>query len=129
MSATTAIELETIRTGPGEPIPGPSMPPTPSEVSVSHSKQYSISSQPPESPDVDGVETFALPPVDKGVDAWRFLIAATLIETTVWGLPYTVGIFHQYWVTNMFPNDESTLTLAATLQTGLMYMSTAPLGP
>lgn len=78
----------------------------------------------------DGVSTTAaLPPVDGGKRAWTFLAAATFIETTVWGLPYTVGVFHQYWQTKMFPHDESTLTLAATLQTALMYMSTALLGP
>lgn len=73
--------------------------------------------------------TAALPPVDGGKRAWTFLAAATFIEMTVWGLPYTVGVFHQYWQTRMFPHDESTLTLAATLQTALMYMSTAALGP
>jgi len=122
MSRTTTIELETIG---GDPAPRPSIPQTPTEDTAQR-KAYSISS--PESP-ADGTETFSLPPVDRGRDAWRFLVAATLVETIVWGLPYTVGIFHQYWVTNMFPDDESTLTLAATLQTGLMYMSTAPLGP
>lgn len=77
----------------------------------------------------DDTATTALPPVDGGKRAWIFLAAATFIETTVWGLPFTVGVFHQYWQTRMFPHDESTLTLAATLQTALMYMSTAALGP
>jgi hypothetical protein len=61
--------------------------------------------------------------------AWRFLAAATFMETTVWGLPFTVGVLHAYWSAHLFPDAESTLTLAATLQTGLMYMSTAFLGP
>lgn len=74
-------------------------------------------------------EVAALPPVDGGKDAWLFLLSATLVETTVWGLPYTVGVLHAYWSTKMFPHDEATLTLAATLQTGLMYMSAAFLGP
>lgn len=74
-------------------------------------------------------EVQALPPVDEGRDAWSFLIAATLVETIVWGLPWSVGVLHQYWSATMFPDDESTLTLAATLQTGLMYMTAAFLGP
>lgn len=82
-----------------------------------------------ESIDVDGEQNVsALHPVDRGVHAWRFLAAATLVETTVWGLPFTIGVLHQYWTTELFPGHESTLTLAATLQTGLMYMSTAVLG-
>jgi hypothetical protein len=32
----------------------------------------------------------ALPPVDTGRDAWLFLVAAFVIETTVWGLPFSV---------------------------------------
>jgi hypothetical protein len=32
----------------------------------------------------------ALPPVDKGRDAWLFLVAAFIIETMVWGLPFSV---------------------------------------
>lgn len=102
--------------------------PPPSAVPSVHSRR-------PSEEDIGAAEldndtaTAALPPVDGGKRAWTFLAAATFIETTVWGLPYTVGVFHQYWQTKMFPHDESTLTLAATLQTALMYMSTALLGP
>lgn len=32
----------------------------------------------------------ALPPVDGGRDAWLFLAAAFMIETLVWGLPFSV---------------------------------------
>jgi hypothetical protein len=68
----------------------------------------------------------ALPPVDGGRQAWSFLVAATILETLIWGIPYTIGIFHEYWTSTMFKGEgESTITLAATLQTGLMYMSVA----
>jgi hypothetical protein len=73
----------------------------------------------------------ALPPVDRGRQAWSFLVAATVLETLIWGLPYVVGIFHEFWISEMFKGQggEATLTLAATLQTGLMYMSVAVFGP
>lgn len=107
-------------------------PPRPPSISNSnHAAAPSLSRRASEE-DVGSVpadEIAALPPVDGGRRAWTFLAAATFIETTVWGLPYTVGVFHQYWQTRMFPGEESTLTLAATLQTALMYMSTAALGP
>lgn len=71
----------------------------------------------------------ALPPVDGGRQAWSFLAAATILETLIWGVPYTVGIFHEYWTSTIFEGQgEGLITLAATLQTGLMYMSTAVFG-
>lgn len=82
---TAEIELSTIKTG-GEVVPGPSIPPTPS----TRSDAQSISSRrgrndSPELGDTAGSTTLALPPVDGGIDAWRFLVAATVLETTVWG--------------------------------------------
>jgi hypothetical protein len=32
----------------------------------------------------------ALPPVDTGRDAWLFLVAAFIIDTMVWGLPFSI---------------------------------------
>jgi len=81
--------------------------------------------------DAEGPTQFisALPPVDGGREAWSFLAAATILETLVWGVPYTVGIFHEYWTSTTFKGEgEGVVTLAATLQTGLMYMSTAVFG-
>jgi hypothetical protein len=72
----------------------------------------------------------ALPPVDGGRKAWAFLLGATVIEVLVWGLPFSVGILHVYWTNTLFHGQgESTITLAATLQTGLLYMSGMILGP
>nr|XP_031863730.1 uncharacterized protein CI109_000982 [Kwoniella shandongensis]KAA5530802.1 hypothetical protein CI109_000982 [Kwoniella shandongensis] len=71
-----------------------------------------------------------LPPVDGGRRAWLFLIAATAIEILVWGLPFSIGILHNYWTNTLFKGQgESTITLAATLQTGFLYMSAGLFGP
>ena len=61
--------------------------------------------------------TQSLSPTDGGRQAWSFLIAATLIEIIVWGLPFSVGVLHEYWVNDMFAGrgQEGTLTTAATL--------------
>ncbi len=60
-------------------------------------------------------------PIDQGYDAWLFLASATLIETPVWGLPFSVGILIVCWTNELFNGyGGSTVTLAATLQTGLM---------
>lgn len=72
----------------------------------------------------------SLPPVDSGRDAWLFLVGATAIEMLVWGLPFSIGILHQYWTKELFRGEaESTVTLAATLQTGLLYMTAGLFGP
>jgi hypothetical protein len=54
---------------------------------------------------------------DQGRQAWSFLVAATLIEVIVWGLPFSVGVLHEYWVNELFAGQgkEGTLTTAATL--------------
>ena len=70
-----------------------------------------------------------LPPVDGGRQAWSFLIAATILETLIWGIPFTVGIFHEYWTSTLFKGEgDGVITLASTLQTGLMYMSSSAFG-
>lgn len=76
-------------------------------------------------------ELATLPRVDGGREALTFLAAAFCIEGLVWGLPYSVGVLHEYWSSHLFPGDaaESTLTLASTLSTGLLFFSGAPLGP
>ncbi|UOH82205.1 hypothetical protein LQV05_004901 [Cryptococcus neoformans] len=71
-----------------------------------------------------------LPPVDGGRKAWSFLAGATVVEMLVWGFPYSIGILHVYWTNTLFKGyGESMVTLAATLQTGLLYMSCAVFGP
>jgi hypothetical protein len=73
----------------------------------------------------------SLPLADGGKDAWLFLLGATVMETLIWGLPFSVGVLHAYWTNELFANQggEGTITLAATLQSGLMYISTGLLGP
>ncbi|WRT70597.1 uncharacterized protein IL334_007595 [Kwoniella shivajii] len=75
--------------------------------------------------------TEVLPPVDGGSKAWLFLIAATYLEMIIWGLPFSIGVLHVYWTNTLFKNNQndSTITLAATLQTGLLYMLVAFSGP
>ncbi|WVQ93949.1 hypothetical protein IAU59_001027 [Kwoniella sp. CBS 9459] len=74
--------------------------------------------------------TEALPPVDGGMKAWLFLLAATSIEILVWGLPFSIGVLHVYWTNEVFHGEGAgTITLAATLQTGLLYICCALVGP
>jgi hypothetical protein len=72
----------------------------------------------------------SLPPADGGRAAWLFLIGATAIEVLIWGIPFSIGVLHAYWTEELFPGrGTGTITLAATLQTGLTYMIAALSGP
>lgn len=122
-ATTTAIQLERIPTGGSARSPyeiPTALPETPQHGSPSPS--------PPPSFEPDR-ELVALAPPDKGSQAWLFLFGATVLETTVWGLLNAVGILQNYWTTEMFPDHESTVTLAAALMNGLSFMSVAVFGP
>ncbi len=111
-------------TDPFAPGLGPSLPPTPMEAADPFGSDTEHEAGATED------TMMALPPVDRGAQAWGFLVAATAIEAVIWGLPYSVGVFHEYWVSTLFgPEATSTLTLASTLQTGLLFFSGALLGP
>jgi hypothetical protein len=72
----------------------------------------------------------SLPEADTGKAAWLFLVGATAIEVLIWGIPFSIGVLHAYWTDELFPGrGTSTITLAATLQTGLLYMVAALSGP
>lgn len=79
--------------------------------------------------DVDSPFISNLPPADGGRKAWLFLAGATVIEALVWGIPFSIGVLHVYWANVLFKGHESTVTLAATLQTGLSYISAGVFGP
>ena len=76
----------------------------------------------------DEVEVAALPEQDTGY-AWTYLIAAFSIEALAFSFTYSIGIFRQVWVTSLFPNDEGLVTLAASLQSGLMCVRLASVRP
>jgi len=133
MSATETIVLEQIQPrreytdpelaaeSPYAKAPDASLPQTP----VSPRSDTGSPSPPP---DTDR-EVTALLPADRGKAAWTFLIAGTIIETSVWGLLNAVGVLQQYWTTEKFKGDESTVTLATSLMNGLSYMSAGFFGP
>lgn len=83
----------------GEPVLGNSIPTTPSALSVADALSLSNIDA---SLGVAGGErvTPMLHPPDKGRHAWQFLAAATMIETSVWGLPVrsTLGRKKTEWI-------------------------------
>lgn len=73
----------------------------------------------------------SLPPMDGGRQAWLFLLGATIMEILIFGIPFSIGILHNYWTSVLFEGRgaEGTITLAVSLQSGLLYLFTALVGP
>ena len=67
-----------------------------------------------------------LPPVDRGRDTFCFLASSTILETLVWGFPFSVGVLHLYWTDTLFPNvadSASTLAITGTLLVNCIFFS------
>lgn len=56
-----------------------------------------------------------LAPVDKGRDAWLFVIAAFTLETFLWGFGFTFGVFQNYYASSPDSpfRDSSTSAISA----------------
>ena len=64
----------------------------------------------------------ALPPVDRGRQAWTYLCTAFIFEAILWGIPLSYGVFHPYYSTHPpFSLDQSLVPLIGTISTGLTY--------
>ncbi|CAG7994410.1 unnamed protein product [Penicillium olsonii] len=73
-----------------------------------------------------GRENLALPPTDRGKDAWLTLAACCVLEALVWGFPFSFGVFQEYYDRQeAFAREKSTIAAIGTTATGLMYC-TAP---
>ncbi|EEP80141.1 predicted protein [Uncinocarpus reesii 1704] len=57
----------------------------------------------------------ALPPVDRGVHAWAFLVGCFFIEALIWGLPFSYGLFQDFYTTHEpFKSDPSGIAAIGT---------------
>ncbi|KAE8363021.1 major facilitator superfamily domain-containing protein [Aspergillus caelatus] len=67
---------------------------------------------------------FSLPPVDKGKDAWLCLVGACLLEMTVWGFPFSFGVFQDYYTTTEpFAQYASRVSLVGSCSMGILYLA------
>lgn len=129
------ISLSSQATGPSSPVEGTSNPfqSTPSIPLQDLGLSSTRTSTALVDADVDLTapeNASSLPSADSGKAAWLFLIGATSIEILIWGIPFSIGVLHAYWTDELFPGrGTGTITLAATLQTGLSYMVAALSGP
>lgn len=69
-------------------------------------------------------ETFSLPPVDEGRDAWLCLFGCFIIESLVWGFPASFGIFQEYYTSHPpFADHSSGIAAIGTTSLGIIYLS------
>lgn len=59
------------------------------------------------------------------------ILCVLYAETLAFGFTFSIGVFHEYWTTVLFPEASSaaTITLATTLCSGLMYITAVIIGP
>ena len=59
------------------------------------------------------------------------LLRPSTTEMLAFGFVFSIGIFHEYWSTSLFPGpaNASTITICTTLCSGLLYLGAAIIGP
>ncbi|KAM7202137.1 major facilitator superfamily transporter [Naviculisporaceae sp. PSN 640] len=65
-----------------------------------------------------------LPPVDGGKDAWLFLAACFVLECLVWGVPFSFGVFQNYYDTHAPFAGSGDIAVIGTCSMGIMYLDT-----
>ncbi|KAL1742539.1 major facilitator superfamily domain-containing protein [Schizophyllum fasciatum] len=74
-----------------------------------------------------------LPPADKGIQAWLFLLAAFVVEAIVWSFPFTYGVFLESYLSDPTyatqSHASSLLPLIGTISSGIMYCAGTILHP
>ncbi|THU95509.1 MFS general substrate transporter [Dendrothele bispora CBS 962.96] len=72
----------------------------------------------------------SLHPVDAGFHAWAYLASAWVLDFFIWSLPFSYGVFLNYYISVEFPDEPSSLlALVGSLSNGIMYLSSPILLP
>ncbi|KAK6903067.1 hypothetical protein I204_07796 [Kwoniella mangroviensis CBS 8886] len=70
--------------------------------------------------------TSSLPRVDGGWGAWSYLATATALETLVWGMANSYGVYLDHY-TILYPTSTGLLPIIGTVAMGIMYLLMSPL--
>ncbi|KAK3293723.1 major facilitator superfamily domain-containing protein [Chaetomium fimeti] len=62
------------------------------------------------------------PPADRGKDAYLFLASCCVLEAVAWGLPFTYGVFNDYYNTHGPFDGSDNLAIVGTCSLGMMYL-------
>ncbi|KAL1671781.1 major facilitator superfamily domain-containing protein [Schizophyllum commune] len=75
----------------------------------------------------------SLPPADRGLQAWFFLLAAFVVEAILWSFPFAYGVFLESYLSDptytLQKNATSLLPLIGTVSSGIMYCAGAIVYP
>ncbi|GAA5996744.1 hypothetical protein JCM5350_008372 [Sporobolomyces pararoseus] len=130
-TSSESIELSQL---PPQPIPTESLANSKATSFISHASDQPLDST-GHSTDVlstslgrstSGSKQSALPPVDRGRDAWLFVAAATVLETFIWGFGICFSVFLVH-LENTEPWSRfslAALSSIGTIQLGLMFFLT-----
>ncbi|KAF9267456.1 MFS general substrate transporter [Marasmius fiardii PR-910] len=72
----------------------------------------------------------SLHPTDHGFHAWAYLMSAWVLDLLIWGLPFTYGVFLDFYKTEVFPAaSPGLIALPGSLCNGILYLSTIYIMP
>ncbi|KAK5051019.1 hypothetical protein LTR84_003578 [Exophiala bonariae] len=72
----------------------------------------------------------ALPPTDRGANAWLVLLGAFMLEGLVWGFVYSYGVFQEFYSrTPEFESSNAHLPLVGSISSGLLFLCSPVLLP
>ncbi|KAI5825129.1 MFS general substrate transporter [Schizophyllum commune Tattone D] len=75
----------------------------------------------------------SLPPADRGLQAWFFLLAAFVVEAILWSFPFAYGVFLESYLSDptytLQKKATSLLPLIGTVSSGIMYCAGAIVYP
>ncbi|KAI0249409.1 major facilitator superfamily domain-containing protein [Lactifluus subvellereus] len=82
-------------------------------------------------------EAVALPPIDGGARAWTFVFCSVILDSLVWGFPFSYGVFQEWYLSHPpFENASEasvnaigTVTLAIQYSEGLLLQFVAQRWP
>ncbi|KAJ3521479.1 hypothetical protein NM208_g13271 [Fusarium decemcellulare] len=64
----------------------------------------------------------ALPPADRGLEAWKFLFGIFTIEAVLWGFPLSYGVFQDYYSKRPEFEGDSNLAVIGTVSTSIYFL-------
>ncbi|KAH8646907.1 major facilitator superfamily domain-containing protein [Xylariales sp. PMI_506] len=74
------------------------------------------------SDDVDNDLIQSLPPMDRGIDAWKFLLGSFAIEAILWGFAANFGVFQDYYSQQPEFEGNDKIAVIGTVATSVYFL-------
>ncbi|KAJ4335570.1 hypothetical protein N0V95_008866 [Ascochyta clinopodiicola] len=76
----------------------------------------------PQSSSTFPAQTSTGPPIDRGLYAWRLLLAAFVFESLLWGFPLSFGVFQEHYSQLSEFKDSPYISIVGTTASGISYL-------